>query len=444
MKMKSFKEFISNEFVRNVLVLMSGTAFSQAIPVLVSPILTRLYSPDEFGFYALFVALVGIFNAISTCRYELAVMLPQSRRAAKSLIGVTFLCSLVFSVIAIFFVYFFGEKISHLLGNSEIYFWLYVLPFVCLLYGLSQSLRFWNARGKYFKIISQNSVCQSLGSNLINVLCGVFGVSAGLILGYIFGLFVSVGQYSYSERRRERVTFEARHIKWSAFKYRQFPKYDTPSALMYSMYANMAVIVFGKIFDVTVVGFYMFANRLIRTPFGFLISSFSDVFYQRLASYSTKEKIGRDLNVLTEKIVYLSFLPFFLVVYLSKYYCGFVFGESWSELYRYIYIVSAPIYVTLLLSPYKHVLRVLNKQKLSLVFHMIKFVVLLIVLYVGYVNDWSVLRFLFVYASFEMVVHLGFAFIIDWVLQNGKIVYINILRSLLSLFVLLSNYFLVF
>jgi O-antigen/teichoic acid export membrane protein len=66
-----------SEFGRNVLTLMTGTTIAQSIPVAITPILTRLYTPEDFGLLAVFVALTAILGSIANGRYELAIMHPE-------------------------------------------------------------------------------------------------------------------------------------------------------------------------------------------------------------------------------------------------------------------------------------------------------------------------------------------------------------------------------
>ncbi len=40
-----------SEFSKNVLTLMTGTTIAQAIPIAISPILTRIYTPEDFWNY---------------------------------------------------------------------------------------------------------------------------------------------------------------------------------------------------------------------------------------------------------------------------------------------------------------------------------------------------------------------------------------------------------
>ncbi len=66
-----------SEFSRNVLTLMTSTTIAQAIPLAISPILTRLYTPSDFGIFALYMSISSIISVVVTGRYELAIMLPK-------------------------------------------------------------------------------------------------------------------------------------------------------------------------------------------------------------------------------------------------------------------------------------------------------------------------------------------------------------------------------
>ena len=64
---------------KNIATLVTGTMIAQAIPIAISPILTRLYTPAEFGSFALYMSIVSILVVIATARYELAIVLPKKK-----------------------------------------------------------------------------------------------------------------------------------------------------------------------------------------------------------------------------------------------------------------------------------------------------------------------------------------------------------------------------
>ena len=101
------KSKIKSEFTRNVLTLMTGTTISLAIPIAISPILTRIYTPEDFGVFSLYMAITTIIAVIATGRYELAIMLPKKDENAADILILSLIVSLVISLISFLIVFFF-------------------------------------------------------------------------------------------------------------------------------------------------------------------------------------------------------------------------------------------------------------------------------------------------------------------------------------------------
>ena len=121
---------LSTEFSRNVLTLMMGTTIAQAIPIAISPVLTRIYTPSDFGLFALFNSLIAVFGVIASGRYELAIMLPKKDEDAINIASLGILISTFFSVFLFFIILFFNDSICSLLNNTDIKPWLYFIPLV--------------------------------------------------------------------------------------------------------------------------------------------------------------------------------------------------------------------------------------------------------------------------------------------------------------------------
>ena len=96
---------VGGSFRNNVLTLITGTAAAQALPVVFSPLLTRLYSPEHFGLFALFVAFSSIFAVLSTGRYELAIILPEKHKKAMNLLSLATSLNLVLSLLLFIFIF---------------------------------------------------------------------------------------------------------------------------------------------------------------------------------------------------------------------------------------------------------------------------------------------------------------------------------------------------
>ena len=69
---------------------MTGTSLAQAIPIIISPILTRIYTPEDFGLLALFLSITNIIGSVANGRYELAIMLPKEDEDAINIAALGF------------------------------------------------------------------------------------------------------------------------------------------------------------------------------------------------------------------------------------------------------------------------------------------------------------------------------------------------------------------
>ena len=114
-----------SEFSRNVLTLMTGTTIAQAIPIAISPILTRIYTPEDFGVFALYMAIASIIAVIATGRYEMAIMLPKEEEDVKSIVKLILILLSIVTFITFLIVSFFNQAIVSLFENQEISNWLY-------------------------------------------------------------------------------------------------------------------------------------------------------------------------------------------------------------------------------------------------------------------------------------------------------------------------------
>ena len=85
-------------FYKNILILLRGSALAQFIPLLISPLVARLYSPQEFGVLALFTSISTIFGSVINGRYEQALVLVESEKEAKHVTILSILISFIASI----------------------------------------------------------------------------------------------------------------------------------------------------------------------------------------------------------------------------------------------------------------------------------------------------------------------------------------------------------
>ena len=118
-----------SDFSKNVFTLITGTAIAQAIPIAISPILTRIYNPEDFGVWALYISIITILASAITGKYELAILIPKNRQKARDLVALSLFLSFICSLIIFFIILFFMDYLLSLLNNQDIKIWLYFVPF---------------------------------------------------------------------------------------------------------------------------------------------------------------------------------------------------------------------------------------------------------------------------------------------------------------------------
>ena len=135
-----FGKMLTNKFNQNVAILLVGTVMSQAIPIAISPILTRIYSPSDFGLFALYFSISMILSVFVTGRYEMAIMLPKDEVDAVDITKLSISITVIVSALLFVVIYIFKARIAEALKNKEIENWLLLLPVTVLVIGFSSNI----------------------------------------------------------------------------------------------------------------------------------------------------------------------------------------------------------------------------------------------------------------------------------------------------------------
>jgi O-antigen/teichoic acid export membrane protein len=87
---------LKSKFSRNVLTLVTGTSIANVIPIIIMPVLTRFWSPSDFGVFAIYMALVGILGTLSAGRLDIALILPKKKKDAVGILIIGLVLSIIF------------------------------------------------------------------------------------------------------------------------------------------------------------------------------------------------------------------------------------------------------------------------------------------------------------------------------------------------------------
>jgi len=380
---------LKNEFNRNVLILFGGTVVAQILPIVISPILTRLYSPEDFGAFAIFLSIVSIVSVISCGRYELAIMLPEKDEDAINVAALAFIINTTVSLLFFFLILIFKDPILNLLKADSLSFWIYLAPLTVFFMGLFNILNYTNNRFKLYKDISKATIMKSIVNVSIQLLTGFLKEGfSGLILGQLIAQIVANKKLFYNIRHKGLLKdIKKDMIKVLAKKYSDFPKYSIISALLDTASLQAPLLMISMLFaSSTLVGYYSLANRMLQLPSAFVGSSVAQIFYQKFSQFQEEPYKQKELLYSTwKKLFIVGIIPFSIVFFFGEEIFSFIFGNNWSGAGEIASILSPFTLVMFISSPTSTAYIVFGMQKKNLYLNILLFVFILLSLYIGYI-----------------------------------------------------------
>jgi O-antigen/teichoic acid export membrane protein len=335
-KIESFTRrlYLKESFLSYVFTLMTGTAISGAINAAVLPILSRCYTPENFGILSIFTGMVSLLAVWAAWRYELAIVLPEQQEDASALMKLSFAIVTIMGLVSLVAVLILGKTITHWFNISYMDFWLIFLPISILLAGFYNVLFYWCSRNKRFDRIAIAKVFQNiltLGSQLLAFVLFKVGVG-GLISGYIIGQMGGVGILSAQAKGAQLGKHKMLKLRSIANHYSDFPKLASLGAFLDTAAVQIPLIVIPALFSPHMGGIYAITDRLMRMPAAFIGSAVAQVFYQRLAQFKKNPREPTRLIFSTWKYLFaLGISPILAVALFGPAILTFFLGSNWRE-----------------------------------------------------------------------------------------------------------------
>lgn len=373
---------------------MTGTTVSQMIPFAVMPILSRLFTPEEFGLYAFYISIVTFLVVFSTGRYELAIPLPKKEEDAWQILILSFSILTVFSALLMLVTFLFNQEIITALNRPHLGKWLYLVPVFVFLTGAYNVLTMWLHRSKKFADSANAKVHLSFWENASSLILGfrkngfsftelgaqISGIFdkknvvlslnnigfSGLLIGRLFGLVLSNLFMLFILKKNKVLTKHGvyqKEMKHLAREYRSFPGINMLHAASDELKNSGLSFLILYFFLDRVLGIYNQTFRLLRAPLGIIGSAFGHVFFQEVAALSYSQKAIGPLIQKTIKKLFIIGVPIFIMIFFfSPWFFTFFLGQKWADVGVYAQYMTPWLFVNFIFSPLSHVALVVGKQ----------------------------------------------------------------------------------
>jgi O-antigen/teichoic acid export membrane protein len=359
----------SSVFIKQAAKLASGTAFAQIINIVSLPVLTRIYSPNDFGIFAIFLASVAILTSVSTLKYETAILDASNHELAKHCTMLT-----VVSCIVVLLPLFIISGSSYIFEFS--FFGLDLIMMVCLalaiiITNVFTSLYYWCNRTEQYNYMTKGRIYAAFSAALVSILFGLTSIKSvnGLVAGSLVGMLFNALYLFY----KLKISFKSiREIPLNdlfklSINLKRFPLYLVPSTLLDRLAAQVHIFVFSSVFGSAVAGSMGVYNRVIGLPVSIIGNSIGDVFKRKASELLRQGKSCRELFLKTAVTLFTIGFPVSLTLFFfAPTIFVFVLGDEWLQAGDIASFLALNFLFAFVVSPLSGLLYLEKNQKYDL------------------------------------------------------------------------------
>ncbi len=401
--MINLKPLFNNPILKNLSVLVTGTIIAQVIVVAFQIFLRHIYSPADFGAFAVYLSIVGILATVSSLRYEQVIVLPANEHKAYSLLWLAFIVAfIVCFFIAIYFVFFSSAFCRFIDFPQKYQHWLFYVPLSVFLLSVYQALNYYLIRLKLFRQSASNKVERRIAEGLVQVTAGKLGFTGGLVWGDIAGQTINaVAAGIKIKKSLINYKFNFKLIKNVAGEYKHFPLKNGLASFLNALSLLMPVLFINRLFSEHVTGQFDLARLVLIMPLSLVTASMTQVILQRFTELrNNKQSVKQQAVKIFFGLAALAFVFALVVYFLAPCIIALVFGNQWAESGIYTRILVWAFALKFVVSPFNIVFTVFERIGLFSVWQTAYFVVIFCLIFVQYKSP---TQFMYFYMSFELV-----------------------------------------
>lgn len=379
-----------SDFSRNVLTVLSGSSLALLIALLLSPLLSRFFTPEQFGYLAVYASLAAIGSVFASLRFELTIVLAPTDRYAYYLLLLAFGLTCIFSVGFVVLSGVVVMAIPDLISRHIPPFVMFpMLTIGIFLTTANQILTSWGTRRKHYKGISQARVIQALTLCAGQVSLGALSLTGfGLILGHALGaacmMIKLVKEYAEEFGRFWR-TASLKRVVAVAKRYKDFPRFMVIGQLANVVSGQAPVVLLAFLYDSHAVGLYSLPERVLVMPCAFIAAAIGEVYRQEAAATFNSTGNCRAVFLKTaKKLALLGIVPAVVAMIASPLLFPIVFGEAWAEAGKIAAVLGALVFFQTVVSPLSYTVLLTKMYRLDLIWQLARLVVVAVGIWAGY------------------------------------------------------------
>lgn len=321
---------------RGMATLALGSGIGRVIGIAAIPVLTRLYTPEDFGALAVFTALVAILAPLVTLRYVLALPLPRHDGVAMNLLVLSFGLMLVFCALIALALGLWGGALLTLVSMQVLAPWWWLIALGVLGTATYEMLTMWATRKRAYKVIAQTNVTQSAAGAVVKIGLGLAAwAPLGLLVGQVVAQTGGIGRLITgfgADLRAQWHHLRASRIRKAAWRHRGFPIWRVPSQFLMVLSMQAPIFVMAVLFDPESTGQLAIALSVLTVPTVLIGQTAAKAFYAEatLIGAHNPTKIKEINTAVERRLAFMILLPCLVLVFWSDLIFQFLFGQDWK------------------------------------------------------------------------------------------------------------------
>lgn len=433
---------MKEKIIKGALILSVAPFITQLFSFLILPFITRLYPPEYLGIYTTVVSISGLIAIFQGLGYHQAVILPKDNSIAELIYNFCLSTTFVLSILYLVLVLLVPESIIVNYVSSSVIEYKFSVLFIILFDGLYRCLLSMNIRKGNYKIISLSRVLRAFTNKFTVLFLAIVFISSpsNLIIAEILSSLIVCCTLYFGINK----LFFTKNINYNILKdvlirYKQFPKFDLPSNVLFRSKQAIIIILLLKFYSAEIVGYFGMALLILTIPTTLIGSAVSEVFYKEASTYKSPEKLKKSTLDLFFTLLSTSLVIFTLLALFSKSLIPFFLGNDWASASGVIAVLVIVSFSDFMISPFLNIFKILNKQHFSFMYQATSLILSILAICYGAEFDNYTFSFLF-YSIVNFLIATILIIILFKLIRIKFSSLINILKIFLNLIPVLIIY----
>jgi len=357
-------------FLGDVLKLSAGTLGGRLIALAALPVITRLYSPEDFALLAIYLALVGTLAVAACLRLEVAIPLVESEGEAAALLVLALSVLALVTALLTLPALLMPDRVAAGLGAPALAPYLWLVPAGVAMAGSYSALQFWATRARRFGAIARTRVGQAAAGVSAMLALGWAGiVPFGLLLGNMLNIGAGGVSLAASALARDGARLRAvslRHLAPAFRRNHRYPLFSTPEALFNVAGVQIPVLLIAAHAGAEA-GFLLLAMQVMMAPMTLLGSSISQVYVSRAPTEYREGRLAAFTLAIMRRLVLVGVGPLMLAGALAPVVFPWLFGAGWARAGEIVPWLVPWMALQFIASPVSMVMFVVGRQRAMLV-----------------------------------------------------------------------------